>query len=68
MTYLPFSTVMNENPDNRMFHKTEREENKNEKCVICFGLKKRNTAQTFFFFKPLSSVIHHTFSQDILAF
>lgn len=38
MTYLPFSTLMNENTDNRMFHKTERKENKNEKCVICFGL------------------------------
>lgn len=52
MTYLPFSTAMNGNTDNGMFHKTERKENKNEKCVICFGLYKRNITDFF-----LTSVI-----------
>lgn len=48
MTYLPFSTVVNENTDKRMFHKTERKENKNEKCVICFGLIKKKHITDFF--------------------
>lgn len=38
MACLPFPTVMNENTDKRMFLKTERKENKNEKCVMGFGL------------------------------
>lgn len=62
---LTFSTVMNENVDNRMFHKTDNSKRlrktQNKEVGNLFLLLKSNILQnflTFFFFLPLSSVTH----------